>query len=61
MALHDASLSSWSGKTALCSNVCTSFCTKKPGPAVMRVCKPAVTEVTWFTTAAHVGKFTVEG
>eukprot|EP00965_Chrysotila_dentata_P138488 4581425-Pleurochrysis_carterae.AAC.1 len=28
---------------------------------MIRVCKPAVTEDTWFTTAAHVGKLTVLG
>eukprot|EP00965_Chrysotila_dentata_P039613 1316765-Pleurochrysis_carterae.AAC.1 len=34
---------------------------KAPEPCDSCVCKPAATEFTWFTTAAHVGKFTVEG
>eukprot|EP00965_Chrysotila_dentata_P072918 2410460-Pleurochrysis_carterae.AAC.1 len=61
MAAHVARRDSVNGRMMPSLNECTFDVIRSPVPAESCVCKPAATVLTWFTTAAHVGKLTVEG
>eukprot|EP00965_Chrysotila_dentata_P116753 3859347-Pleurochrysis_carterae.AAC.1 len=61
MAAHVARRDSVNGRMTPSLNECTFDVMRAPVPADSCVCKPAATVFAWFTTAAHVGKLTVEG